>query len=128
MTLPTHILIAAIQPRKISILIQNLALICCKVFVYLLWVADYALLVGVLGEVLQILLLLLRNDVCHGVARVAFALIRQLRRPTIIGPMPRQALLTIIRIMRFRRPHVHEAGVAGAVHFELHAVLGEMTL
>lgn len=74
MTLPILILIAAIQSGKVRILIQHLTLI-TKIFVYLLRVANHTLLIWVLRQVLQILLLLLRDDMRHGIPRV-LALVR----------------------------------------------------
>ena len=76
MTMSILILIAVIEPRKVRILVQDLTLV-RKVFVYLLWIANYALLIRILRKILQILLLLLRNNMCHCVPCI-LALVRQL--------------------------------------------------
>ena len=76
MAMSILILIAVIEPRKVRILVYDLTLV-CKVFVYLLWITNYALLIWVLRKILQILLLLLRNNMCHCVPCI-LALVRQL--------------------------------------------------
>ena len=58
-----------------------------EVLVDLLWVTDDSLLVGILGQVLQVLLLLLRDYVIHGIPRV-LALVRELGL-SIVRALPR---------------------------------------
>lgn len=120
-------LITAIQAREVGILVQHLTLI-GEVLVNLLRIADHSLLIRILGQIFQVLLLLLGKDVLHGVSRVLVRALAGELRVTVVGALARQGLLAVVRIVALRGAHVRQSGVAAAVHLELEAVLGEMAL
>lgn len=124
-----------VQAGEVGILVQDLALM-REVLVDLLGIPDHPLLIRVLRQILKVLLLLLRDDVVHGVPRV-LTLAGELRLG-IVGALARQALLVVVSVICLRGLHILQAslgparesvaGVPVDVHLRLRAILVEVVL